>query len=82
MQIISFENCEDGEDDVESQELQQNLRNLFKETDILDMIDRHSDPDSGSSDDVDFQDWLQELLTTTLTGAVKTNQPPVAAGCR
>ncbi|MCZ5534635.1 hypothetical protein O5560_27395, partial [Escherichia coli] len=37
-----FENCEDGEDDVDSQELQQNLRNLFKETDILDMIDRHS----------------------------------------
>jgi hypothetical protein len=30
-----FENSEDGEDDAESQELQQHLRNLFKETDIL-----------------------------------------------
>ncbi|MEN1479803.1 hypothetical protein AAIH16_40315, partial [Pseudomonas aeruginosa] len=67
-----FENCEDGEDDVESQELQQNLRNLFKETDILDMIDRHSAIlTQDLSDDVDFQDWLQELLTTTLAGAVK-----------
>src|SRR5699024_4085348 len=54
-----FENCEDGEDDVESQELQQNLRNLFKETDILDMIDRHSAIlTQDLSDDVDFQDWL------------------------
>lgn len=67
-----FENSEDGEDDAESQELQQHLRNLFKETDILEMVDRHSAIlTQDLSDDVDFQDWLQHLLTTTLAGAVK-----------
>ncbi|HDG7754007.1 TPA: DEAD/DEAH box helicase [Klebsiella quasipneumoniae] len=67
-----FENDDDGNGIAERQELQQQLRSLFNEPQLLAMLDTHSavfTEDLSQSDS--FCQWLQTLLINTFSGAVK-----------
>lgn len=67
-----FENSDDGESSTERQELQQQLRSLFNEQDLLAMLDTHSAVFTEDlSQDTSFCQWLQTLLINTFSGAVK-----------
>jgi len=67
-----FENNEDGEGSAERQELQQQLRSLFNEPELLAMLDTHSAVLTDDlSQNASFCQWLQTLLISTFSGAVK-----------
>lgn len=67
-----FENNDECDNNAERQELQQQLRSLFKDPKLIGMLDRHSAVFTDElSENPHFCQWLQTLLINTLSGAVK-----------
>lgn len=67
-----FENNNEGDNTAERQELQQRLRRLFNESELIKILDTHSTIFTDDlSENAHFCHWLQTVLINSFSGAVK-----------